>query len=97
MDESASKAVTEVFVRLFDEGLIYKGKRIVNWSPLAQTAIADEEVEFKEVQGHLYTLRYYYEEDKNKYLLLSTVRPETIFGDVAVAVNPNDERYKLML
>jgi valyl-tRNA synthetase len=97
MDESASKAVTEVFVRLYDEGLIYKGKRIVNWSPLAQTAIADEEVEFKEVQGHLYTLKYYYEEDTNKYLMLSTVRPETIFGDVAVAVNPNDERYKSML
>ena len=94
MDESASNAVTEVFVRLFDEGLIYKGKRIINWSPLAQTALSDEEVIFKEVQGNLYTLRYYFEEDASKYLLLSTVRPETIFGDTAVAVNPNDERYK---
>ena len=94
MDENASNAVAEVFVRLFDEGLIYKGKRIINWSPLAQTALSDEEVVFKEVQGHLYTLRYYYEEDASKYLQLATVRPETIFGDVAVAVNPNDERYK---
>ena len=94
MDESASNAVRDVFIQLFDEGLIYKGKRIINWSPLAQTALSDEEVVFKEVQGHLYTLRYYYEEDTNKYLQLSTVRPETIFGDVAVAVNPKDERYK---
>jgi valyl-tRNA synthetase len=94
MDDVSSNAVKEIFIRLFDEGLIYKGKRIVNWSPLAQTALSDEEVIFKEVQGHLYTLRYYYEDKPHKYLLLSTVRPETIFGDVAVAVNPNDERYK---
>lgn len=93
MDELPSKAVTEVFVRLFDEGLIYRGKRIINWSPLAQTALSDEEVEFKEVKEHLYTLRYKFP-NSDKYLSVATVRPETIFGDVAVAVNPNDERYK---
>ncbi len=94
LDDSASKAVREVFVRLFDEGLIYKGKRIINWSPLSQTALSDEEVEFRELNEHLYTMRYYFVDDKNKYLQVATVRPETIFGDIAVAVNPNDERYK---
>jgi len=94
LDETASKAVKEVFIRLFDDGLIYKGKRIINWSPLAQTALSDEEVEFKEINEHLYTLRYYFVEEPDKYLQVATVRPETIFGDIAVAVNPNDERYK---
>jgi len=93
MDESASKAVQEVFIRLFDEGLIYKGKRIINWSPLSQTALSDEEVEWKEVNEHFYTLRYYFE-DSEDYLSVSTVRPETIYGDIAVAVNPKDERFK---
>jgi len=93
MDESASNAVREVFIRLFDEGLIYRGKRIINWSPLSRTALSDEEVEFREVKEHLYTLRYYFV-DSDEYLLVATVRPETIFGDVAVAVNPSDERYK---
>lgn len=94
LDEGASTAVQEVFIRMFDEGLIYKGKRIINWSPLAQTAVSDEEVEFKEVNEQLYTLRYYFEDDNSKYLQVATVRTETIFGDIAVAVNPNDERYK---
>ncbi len=93
MDESASNAVREVFIRLFDEGLIYRGKRIINWSPLSRTALSDEEVEFREVKEYLYTLRYYFV-DSEDYLLVATVRPETIFGDVAVAVNPNDDRYK---
>ncbi len=92
MDESASNAVREVFIRLFDEGLIYRGKGIINWSPLSQTALSDEEVEFREVKEHLYTLRYFFE-NSSEYLPVATVRPETIFGDVAVAVNPNDERY----
>ncbi len=96
MDESASNAVKEVFIRLFDEGLVYKGKRIINWSPLAQTALSDEEVEFKEINEKLYTLRYYFE-DSNDYLMVATVRTETIFGDIAVAVNPNDERYKHLI
>ncbi len=93
MDESASNAVKETFIRLFDEGLIYKGKRIINWSPLSQTALSDEEVNFKEVKEHLYTLRYKFI-DSNEYLKVATVRPETLFGDIAVAVNPQDERYK---
>ena len=93
MDESASNAVREVFIRLFDEGLIYKGKKIINWSPLSQTALSDEEVEHREVKDHLYTMRYYFK-DENRYLKVSTVRPETIYGDVAVAVNPADERFK---
>lgn len=93
MDESASNAVQEVFIRLFDEGLIYRGKRIINWSPIAQSAISDEEVEFKEIREKLYTLRYYFK-DSDEYLQVATVRSETIFGDIAVAVNPNDERYK---
>ncbi|MFA5511867.1 MAG: class I tRNA ligase family protein, partial [Candidatus Kapaibacterium sp.] len=87
MDDGPSKAVTEAFVRLFDDGLIYKGKRIINWSPLGMTALSDEEVEFREVKEHLYTLKYYLE-DGSGYLKVATVRPETIFGDTAVAVNP---------
>lgn len=93
LDESASNAVREVFIRLFDEGLIYRGKRIINWSPLAQTALSDEEVEYKEVKENLYTLRYYFT-DNEDYLTVSTARPETIFGDTAVAVNPQDERFQ---
>lgn len=96
MDDDASNAVKEVFIRLFDEGLIYRGKRIINWSPLAQTALSDEEVEFREVREHFYTLRYYFP-DRVNYLKVATVRPETIFGDVAVAVNPEDERYKHLI
>ncbi|TAL70899.1 MAG: valine--tRNA ligase [Bacteroidetes bacterium] len=96
MDESASNAVQQVFIKLFDDGLIYKGKRIINWSPLSQTALSDEEVEFKEVKEHLYTIRYYFP-DSNEYLKVATVRPETLFGDVAVAVNPKDERYKHLI
>ncbi|MBI3257955.1 MAG: valine--tRNA ligase [Ignavibacteriae bacterium] len=96
MDESASNAVREVFIRLFDEGLIYRGKRIINWSPLAQSALSDEEVLFREVKEHLFTLRYYIE-GTSECLTVSTVRPETIFGDVAVAVNPKDERYSALV
>lgn len=93
MDDAPSNAVKEVFIKLFDEGLIYKGQRIINWSPLAQTALSDEEVEHKEVNEKLYTLRYYFE-NSDEYLQVATVRAETIFGDIAVAVNPEDERYK---
>ena len=96
MDESASNAVRETFIRLFDEGLIYRGKRIINWSPVAQSALSDEEVLFREVKEHIYTLRYHFESG-NGWLNVATVRPETIFGDVAVAVNPGDERYKHLI
>lgn len=94
MDESASNAVQKVFIRLYDDGLIYRGKRIINWSPLSQTALSDEEVEFREVKEKLYTMKYKFVDDTSNYLKVATVRPETIYGDVAVAVNPNDERYK---
>ncbi len=93
MDETASNSVRDVFIKLFDEGLIYKGQRIINWSPLARTALSDEEVEYREVKEFLYTMRYKFV-DSDEYLQVATVRPETIFGDVAIAVNPNDERYK---
>lgn len=96
MDEKASNAVRDVFISLFDEGLVYRGKRIINWSPLSMTALSDEEVEFKEVNEKFYTLKYYFENSDN-YLKVSTVRPETIYGDVAVAVNPNDERFKHLI
>ncbi len=96
MDESASEAVRDVFIQLYDEGLIYRGKRIINWSPVAQSALSDEEVIFKEVKEHIYTLRYNLV-DGSGCLLVATVRPETIFADVAVAVNPNDERYKHLI
>lgn len=92
MDEHASDTVIRTFIKLFDDGLIYKGKRIINWSPLAQTALSDEEVEFREVKEELYTLRYYLED--GTYICCATARPETLFGDIAVAVNPKDERYK---
>ncbi|MBU3678620.1 MAG: valine--tRNA ligase [Candidatus Kapabacteria bacterium] len=96
MDESASTAVKEVFIKLFDEGLIYRGKRVINWSPVAQSALSDEEVIFREVREYIYTLRYHLA-DGSGTLLVATVRPETIFADVAVAVNPNDERYKHLI
>ncbi|MBL7997350.1 MAG: valine--tRNA ligase [Candidatus Kapabacteria bacterium] len=92
MDEGASNAVRDVFIRLFDEGLIYRGKRIINWSPAMQSAISDDEVIMKEVHDKMYTLKYMFE-DGETYMSVATVRPETIFGDVAVAVNPRDERY----
>jgi valyl-tRNA synthetase len=93
MDESASNAVREVFIRLFDAGLIYRGKRIINWSPRLQSALSDEEVVYRPVEDTLYTLRYQLEGSDTDYLAVATVRPETIFGDVAVAVHPDDERY----
>ncbi len=92
MDEGLNEAVKEVFVRLFDKGLIYKGKKIVNWSPAAQTTLSNEEVNHKEIQDKLYTIRYKLV-DRDEYIAISTARPETIPGDVAIAVNPEDERY----
>ena len=96
MDDSASQAVRDVFIQLFDEGLIYRGKRIINWSPVAMSALSDEEVIHKEVREKIFTMKYHLE-DGSGTLLVATVRPETIFADVAVAVNPKDERYKAMI
>jgi valyl-tRNA synthetase len=96
MDPGLNEAVREVFVRLFESGLIYRGKKIVNWSPKAQTTLSDEEVNHREVQDKMYTLRYHLA-DGSGTVLVSTARPETIYGDVAVAVNPNDPRYQHMI
>lgn len=93
MDEGCSEAVNEFFVSLYEKGLIYRGDRIVNWCPYCNTSISDIEVEFKESNSELFYLKYFID-GQNKFLTVATTRPETIFGDVAVAVNPNDERYK---
>ena len=92
LDEGLSSAVKKVFVTLYNEGLIYRGERIINWDPLARTALSTEEVIYKDVEGAFYHLKYYIE-GTNDYLEVATTRPETLFGDTAVAVNPSDERY----
>ncbi len=93
MDEGLSRAVTEVFVRLYEEGLIYRGKRLVNWDPVLQTAVSDLEVVSEETEGHLWYIRYPVE-NSDEYLEVATTRPETLLGDAAVAVHPEDERYR---
>ena len=93
MDEGCSKAVNEVFVHLYEKGLIYRGERIINWCPRCLTSISDAEVEYEEKAGHFWHLRYPFK-DGSGYLELATTRPETLLGDTAVAVNPNDERYR---
>ncbi|MCD8307667.1 MAG: valine--tRNA ligase [Clostridia bacterium] len=94
MDEKRSKAVREVFVNLYNKGLIYRGNRIINWCPTCQTAISDAEVEYEEEDGHFWHIRYFLEDGSGAYLEVATTRPETMFGDTAVAVNPNDPRYQ---
>ncbi|PAD72053.1 valine--tRNA ligase [Paenibacillus campinasensis] len=96
LDEGLSKAVREVFVKLYEKGLIYRGKYIINWDPAARTALSDIEVEYKEVQGHLYHLTYPLK-DGSGSITVATTRPETMLGDTAVAVHPKDERYKDMI
>ncbi|MBQ8472437.1 MAG: valine--tRNA ligase [Bacilli bacterium] len=93
LDEGLSDAVKHVFVTLYNKGLIYRGERIINWDPEAMTALSNEEVIYKETKGAFYYLKYFLE-DSNEYLVVATTRPETLFGDTAVAVNPDDERYK---
>ena len=93
MDEIRSESVIKVFVDLYNKGLIYRGVRMVNWDPAALTALSDEEVIYKEEHSKLYHLRYYVE-GEDKYIVVATTRPETILGDNAVCVNPNDERYQ---
>ena len=99
MDEGLSKAVLEVFVRLYDEDLIYRGKRLVNWDPKLRTAISDLEVENRDVKGFMWYMKYKLADgvktaDGKDYLMIATTRPETMLGDTAVAVNPSDERFK---
>jgi valyl-tRNA synthetase len=93
MDEGLSEAVKEVFVRLYQEGLIYRSHFIINWCPRCQTALSDLEVEHQEVLGKLYHLKYSFKEG-DRFVIVATTRPETMLGDTAVAVNPEDERYK---
>jgi valyl-tRNA synthetase len=96
MDEPRSRAVAEVFVRLHEQGLIYRGKRLVNWDPVLQTAVSDLEVESQEENGSLWSLRYPLE-DGSGHLVVATTRPETMLGDTAVAVHPEDERYRHLI
>ncbi|HSQ04425.1 MAG TPA: valine--tRNA ligase, partial [Burkholderiales bacterium] len=93
MDEGLSAVVTEVFVQLYEQGLIYRGKRLVNWDPILQTAVSDLEVESREENGNLWHIRYPYA-DGEGYVEVATTRPETMLGDVAVAVHPDDDRYR---
>lgn len=93
MDEDRSREVIQSFVDLYGKGLIYRGVRMVNWDPSAQTAVSDEEVIYKEEQSKLYYLRYQVEGEEGNYVTIATTRPETILGDTAVCINPNDERF----
>lgn len=93
LDDGCSKAVLHVFKELYDKGLIYKGKRLINWCPNCKTAIADMEVEYEEQDSYLWHIKYPIE-NSDKYLVVATTRPETMLGDTAVAVNPKDDRYK---
>ncbi len=94
MDEGCSKAVREVFVNLYNKGLIYQGSRIINWCPNCITALSDAEVEHVEQAGHFWYIKYPVKGEEGRYVTIATTRPETLFGDTAVAVNPEDERYK---
>jgi len=94
MDKGCSKAVEEVFVRLYEKGYIYKGKRIINWCPTCQTTISDAEVLYQEQEGHFWHINYPIVGEEGKSVEIATTRPETMLGDTALAVNPKDERYK---
>ena len=92
MDEDLSESVTKVFIDLYEKGLIYRGYRMVNWDPEAKTTLSDEEVIYEEKQGNLYYVNYKIE-GTNDTLTIATTRPETILGDTAICINPNDERF----
>lgn len=96
MDDDMSEAVIKVFCDLYEKGFIYRGVRMVNWDPKALTAVSDEEVVYKDQHSKLYYLRYYLADDSSKYVIVATTRPETIMGDTAVCVNPNDERFSYL-
>ena len=97
MDEGLSRAVLEVFVRLYDEGLIYRGKRLVNWDPVLKTSISDLEVVSEEEAGNLWHFRYPLVDSPDEHLVVATTRPETMLGDTAVAIHPDDERYQELI
>ena len=96
MDEGLSRTVTDVFVRLHEQGLVYRGKRLVNWDPVLQTAVSDLEVESREEQGELWYIRYPLA-DRSGHVTVATTRPETMLGDVAIAVHPDDDRYRHLI
>ncbi len=96
MDEGLSRAVREVFIRLYRKGLIYRGERIINWCPTCNTSISDAEVEYEEKGGHFWHIKYPVK-DSNEFVVIATTRPETMLGDTAVAVHPDDERYKHLI
>ena len=96
MDPEYSEAVTKVFVDLYNDGMIYKGERIINWDPKGQTALSDEEVIHKEISGHLWHFKYPIKDSK-EHIIVATTRPETMLGDTGIAVNPNDERYQHLI
>ncbi len=96
LDEGLNKAVNEVFVRYYNEGIIYRGERIINWDPVQKTALSNEEVIYKDIPGAFYHIKYFIE-GSSDYLEVATTRPETLFGDTAVAVNPEDERYNKLI
>lgn len=96
MDEGLSEAVKEVFIRLYQKGLIYRGERIINWCPKCNTSISDAEVDFEEKQGNFWHIKYPVK-DSNEYIVVATTRPETMLGDTAVAVHPDDERYRHLI
>ena len=94
MDEGLSNAVKHVFVELYNKGLIYKGKKMINWCPYCKTSISDAEVEYEEEPTHLWHIKYKVKDEENRYVIVATTRPETMLGDTGVAVHPADERYK---
>ena len=96
LDEVSTKAVNYAFIKMYNDGLIYKGEKIINWDPEARTALSNEEVIYKDIEGAFYHLKYFIE-GTNDYLDVATTRPETLFGDTAVAVNPKDERYNKLI
>lgn len=97
LDEGLSKAVREVFVRLYEEGLIYRDNRLINWCPRCHTALSDLEVEHEEMEGKLTYIRYPLSDGNGGYVVVATTRPETMLGDTAVAVNTEDKRYKKLV
>jgi valyl-tRNA synthetase len=94
MDEQSNRAVREAFCRLFEEGLIYRAKRMINWDPASETVVSDLEVDTAEESGHLWELKYPLADDPSRFIIVATTRPETMLGDTGVAVHPDDERYK---
>ncbi len=97
MDEGLSRAVLKVFVELYRQNLIYKDKRLVNWDPRLQTAVSDLEVESIELKGNLWHIKYPLADNPERFVIVATTRPETMLGDTAVAVHPDDERYKALV